>query len=60
MPRLRVNRLIDRLRDLVSNLHDIYVACNNLEIATALLQQIIHLEMIIAELMPLYGLEMPT
>jgi len=60
MPRLRVNRLIDRLRDLVSNLHDIYISCNNLDIATALLQQIIHLEMIIAELMPLYDLEMPT
>ena len=55
MPRLRVNILIDRLRDLVSNLHGIYVSCNNIEIATALLQQIIHLEMVIAELMPLHG-----
>lgn len=55
MPRLRVNMLIDRLRDLVCNLHNVYVSCNNIEIATALLQQIIHLEMIIAELMPLHG-----
>lgn len=55
MPRLRVNILIDRLRDLVCNLHNVYVSCNNIEISTALLQQIIHLEMIIAELMPLHG-----
>jgi len=53
MPRLRVNILIDRLRDLVSNLHGIYVSCNNIEISTALLQQIIQLEMVIAELLPL-------
>lgn len=53
MPQVRVDILIKRLKGIVARLHAVYISCNNFELAGAMLQQIISLEAMIAELMPL-------
>lgn len=50
MPRINVGVLVKMLRSHVARLHEIYVDCKDIQICDRLMQQIIHIECIIAEM----------